>query len=158
LLDIQGQKVSPGATFTLLMSPDRYFNPGTEWEGEIVPLSKKDVLIVPTAALLRHGDAVYLPVKVSTGLTTQGLTQIIGGAEEKRPILVLDDSQLGSVPRHAQQIDEAALRKRANEQRESQGEEPMPDDPQPRGVDGKKGKHADYLDDDRYGEDPYGEL
>jgi hypothetical protein len=158
LLDIQGQKVSPGATFTLLMSPDRYFNPGTEWEGEIVPLSKKDVLIVPTAALLRHGDSVYLPVKVSTGLTTQGLTQIIGGAEEKRPVLVLDDSQLGSVPRHAQEIDEAALRKRANEQREAQGEEPMPDDPQPRGVERKKGKHADYLDDERYGEDPYGEL
>jgi len=31
------------------MSPDRYFDPGTEWEGQIIPLSKKDVLYVPTA-------------------------------------------------------------------------------------------------------------
>ncbi|PIR15533.1 MAG: hypothetical protein COV48_13860, partial [Elusimicrobia bacterium CG11_big_fil_rev_8_21_14_0_20_64_6] len=60
LLDIQGQKVTPGATFTLIMSPDRYFDPGTEWEGQIIPLSKKDALYVPTDALIREGGNVYL--------------------------------------------------------------------------------------------------
>ncbi|MDO8756994.1 MAG: efflux RND transporter periplasmic adaptor subunit, partial [Elusimicrobiota bacterium] len=87
ILDIQGQKVTPGATFTLTMSPDRYFNPGTEWEGEIVPMSKKDVLYVPTAALIRHEGNVYLPVRVSTGITTEGMTQITAGIEERRELL-----------------------------------------------------------------------
>jgi hypothetical protein len=65
LLDIQGEKVSPGATFTLLMSPDRYFDPGTEWEGEIVPLSKKDVLFVPTDA--RPGGRRHLVLVTTRG-------------------------------------------------------------------------------------------
>ena len=159
LLDIQGEKVSPGAAFTLIMTPDRYFEPGTEWEGEIVPLEKKGVLFVPTGALLRHGDSVYLPVKVSTGLTTQGLTQVTAGVEEKREYLVPDESLLPQIPRHKQEVDLEALRRRAREQQAAQGVEPMPEDDSRSAPSApkKSGKHAEVMDDSDYGEDPYAE-
>ena len=152
ILDIQGEKVAPGATFTLIMSPDRYFDPGTEWEGEIIPLSKKDVLFVPTDSLIRHGENVYLPVRVSTGITTLGLTQISAGTEEKRDILVLDDAQLHGSERHKQEADLEALRRRA---RGLAGDEPGADaGPAPVK---KSGKHATVIDSTDYGEDPYAE-
>lgn len=157
ILDIQGEKVTPGATFTLVMSPDRYFNPGTEWEGEIVPLSKKDVLFVPTDALIREGGVTYLPIRVSTGITTQGLTQITAGVEEKRDILVLDDAQLHGAARHKQEADLESLRRRARAQQGIEEPEaptlgPVP----PNGK--KKSKHATVIEDDTdYGEDPYAE-
>ncbi|MEQ1920231.1 MAG: efflux RND transporter periplasmic adaptor subunit [Elusimicrobiota bacterium] len=153
LLDIQGEKVTPGATFTLIMSPDRYFDPGTEWEGEIVPQSKKDVLYVPTGALVREGDAVYLTVRVSTGITTQGLTEITSGVEVNREVLVLDDSQLHGTERHKQEADVESLRRRARAQ---QGEEPSSQDAGPAPVK-KAGKHAAVIDSTDYGEDPYAE-
>ena len=152
LLDIQGEKVTPGATFTLIMSPDRYFDPGTEWEGQIVPQSKKDVLYVPTGSLIREGDTVYLPVRISTGITTQGLTEITSGVEINRDVLVLDDAQLQGAQRHKQEADLEALRRRARAQT---GEEPGPDlGPAPVK---KPGKHAAVLDSTDYGEDPYAE-
>ncbi|MBI2384431.1 MAG: efflux RND transporter periplasmic adaptor subunit [Elusimicrobia bacterium] len=157
ILDIQGEKVTPGATFTLVMSPDRYFNPGTAWEGEIVPLSKKDVLFVPTDALIREGGVTYLPVRVSTGITTQGLTQITAGVEEKRDVLVLDDAQLHGAARHKQEADLEALKRRARAQ---QGvEEPEAPALGPAAPNGKKkSKHATVIEDDTdYGEDPYAE-
>lgn len=160
VLDIQGDKVSPGASFVLTMSPDRYFDPGTEWEGEIVPLSKKDVLIVPTGALVHGPDgATYLPVRVSTGITTAGLTELSGGIEEKRDILVLDDEVLkkAGAERHKQEVDLDAIRRRLREQTgdplepeaalEDLGKKPTK----------KVGKHAQVLDDTDYGEDPYAE-
>ncbi len=153
LLDIQGEKVTPGATFTLIMSPDRYFDPGTEWEGEIVPQSKKDVLYVPTGSLVREGDTVYLPVRVSTGITTQGLTEITSGVDVNRDVLVLDDSQLHGTERHKQEADIEALRRRARAQ---QGEEPSAQDSGPAPVK-KTGKHAAVIDSTDYGEDPYAE-
>ncbi len=153
ILDIQGEKVTPGATFTLTMSPDRYFDPGTEWEGAIVPLSLKDVLYVPTDALVREGGEVYLPVRVSTGITTQGLTQITGGAEDKREVLVLDDAQLHGAERHKQEIDAELMKRRARAQ---SGEEAGPElGPAPVK---KAGKHATVIEDSTdYGEDPYAE-
>ena len=155
ILDIQGEKVSPGATFTLIMSPERYFEPGTEWEGEIIPLAKKDVLYVPTGALVREGGATYLPVRVSTGITTEGLTQITAGVEDKRDILVLDDEQLRGAQRHRQEADLEALRRRARAQRGE--EEPSGPAIGPAPV-RKKGKHATVIEDTTdYGEDPYGE-
>lgn len=155
ILDVQGEKVTPGATFTLVMSPDRYFNPGTEWEGEIVPLSKKDVLYVPTGALVSEGGVTYLPVRVSTGITTQGLTQITAGIEEKRDVLVLDDAQLHGAERHKQQADLEALRRRARAQEGV--EEPEAPTLGPAPVK-KKSKHATVIEDDTdYGEDPYAE-
>lgn len=159
ILDIQGEKVTPGATFTLTMSPDRYFDPGTEWEGEIVPLSLKDVLYVPTDALVREGGEVYLPVRVSTGITTQGLTQISSGAEDKREILVLDDAQLHGAERHKQEVDAEALRRRARAQNNSGGigEDSSAPELGPAPVK-KAGKHATVIEDSTdYGEDPYAE-
>lgn len=159
ILDIQGEKVEPGATFTLLMSPLRYFNPGTAWEGEIIPQAKKDVLSVPTAALIRDETGVYLPVKVSTGLTTLGLTQITSGVEDKRDILVLDDAQLKGAPRHKQEADISALRRMAREQAGEPPEIPEPGAaPGPESGPKKKRKHAVVIEDATdYGEDPYAE-
>jgi multidrug efflux pump subunit AcrA (membrane-fusion protein) len=150
ILDIQGEKVTPSATFTLIMSPDRYFNPGTQWEGQIIPLSKKDVLYVPTEALIRDGGNVYLPVRVSTGITTVGLTQISAGTEERRDILVLDDAQLRGALRHKQEAPPAAL------PRVERVEVPStkPDAPAPPK---KPAKHATVIDSTDYGEDPYAE-
>ncbi|UPT74355.1 MAG: efflux RND transporter periplasmic adaptor subunit [Elusimicrobiota bacterium] len=158
ILDIQGEKVEPGGTFTLLMSPLRYFDPGTEWEGEIVPLSKKDVLYVPTSALVRGPEGgVYLPVRVSTGITTEGLTQITAGAEQHKEILVLDDAQLRGAARHKQEADAAALRRMARRQAgEADFTEPELGPVPESGK--KKGKHAVVIEDDTdYGEDPYAE-
>lgn len=158
ILDIQGEKVSPGATFTLVMSPDRYFNPGTEWEGEIVPLSKKDVLFVPTDALIREGGVTYLPIRVSTGITTQGLTQITAGVEEKRDILVLDDAQLHGAARHKQEADLEALRRRARAQQGIEEPEAPTLGPAPANGKRKKSRHATVIEDTTdYGEDPYAE-
>jgi hypothetical protein len=70
--DVQGLKVQPGGTFTmdLVMSPQHFFPPGTQWAGLVVPAKKSNVLMVPTSALIRFGGDVYLPVRVSTGITT----------------------------------------------------------------------------------------
>jgi hypothetical protein len=107
ILDIQGEKAQPGGTFTMdsVMRPGRFFPPGTDWEGLIVPLKKDNVLIAPTDALIRLGDAVYLPVKVSTGLTTPEWTELTAGVEEKRPILDLSDAQLRQAQRHKMDAD-----------------------------------------------------
>lgn len=134
ILDVQGQKVDPGGSFTLDLSPTRYFDPGTAWEGEIVAAERKDVLTVPTSALIRHGDSVYLPVLVSTGVTTATLTQITSGIEERHGILIIDDAQLKGEERHKQTVDRDALEKR----REALAP-PAP------------------ADDKDYGDDPYGE-
>ncbi len=155
LLDIQGEQVNPGATFTILMTPDRFLNPGTEWEGHIVAQSKKDVIYVPTGALIRSGDSVYLPVRVSTGITTQGLTEIAAGVEERREVLVLDDAQLLGAERHKQEAAAAAGAPPANAQqirqvKETAAPELGPAPPK------KPGKHATVIDAPP-DEDPYGE-
>jgi macrolide-specific efflux system membrane fusion protein len=155
VLDIQGEKVDPGGTFTLYMGPDRYFDPGTEWAGEIIPSKKKDVLTVPTAALLRFGGAVYLPVRVSTGATTADLTQITSGVESKHEILILDDSQLHGVERHKQSVDRAALERLREE---LQGTAPADGSAAPPADASPAARQPDTIDDGNYGgEDPYGD-
>ena len=146
VLDVQGQKVDPGGTFTLELTPERYFDPGTEWEGVVSAEQKKNVLYVPTAALLSYKGAAYLPVRVSTGITTADFTQIIGGADEKRPVLVVDDAGLKGAERHKQVPDRAALERRAAE---LSGRAPDPDDEEsPRGR-REQPESGDYT------EDPY---
>ena len=76
---------------------------------------------------------MYLPVRVSTGATTQGMTEITSGVEEKRGALVLDDARLFGAERH--QPDAA------------RNIEPAPSET----------KHATIIDDTDYGEDPYAE-
>lgn len=112
VIDIQGEKVEPGGSFTVELGPGHYLDPGTEWEGRIVPLTKRNVLVVPTGSLIRYQGAVYLPVRVSTGITTPDLTEITAGVESKRQILVIDDSRLKNAFRYKQEIDYDAINKR----------------------------------------------
>lgn len=116
VLDIQGEKVEPGGTFTMDLSPDRYLDPGTAWEGVIIPKAKRNVLMVPTEAVTMWKGQAYVTVRVSTGITTSDFTEITAGLQEKRPVLILDDSKLGEMDRHKQDIDMPALHQRQAEQ------------------------------------------
>lgn len=147
VLDVQGQKVDPGGTFTLELSPERYFDPGTEWEGVVSAESKKGVRYVPTSALISHGGATYLPVRVSTGITTQEYTQIIGGVDDGRPILVLDAAALKGAQPHKQEPDRAAIERRARELAGQKTQDDVYDD-EPR-------RRRREPEDGDYGEDPY---
>lgn len=153
LLDARGEKGEPGATFTLDLPPSRSLDVGAQWEGEIIPLRKTDVLLVPTAALIVHDGVPYLPVRVSTGVTTADFTQITAGADARSRILVLDDASLRGAARHAPSVDRQALELRRREQEGADrgrpgapAEEAAPVERQPAAVDDKD-----------YGEDPYGE-
>jgi len=100
VLDVQGNKVDPGGSFTLSLSPSRYFDPGTDWEGLVIPMVKKGILMVPTDAVIEYGGSSYLAVKISTGLTTHELTEVTAGVREKQDILVLEDKALKEAMRH----------------------------------------------------------
>jgi multidrug efflux pump subunit AcrA (membrane-fusion protein) len=123
--DVQGLKVQPGGSFNLdlVMGPEHFFPPGTEWAGIVVPSRKANALTVPTDALIRFGDHVYLPVKVSTGITTPELTEITAGVEEKRPILMLADPALREAARHKLEAD-LSLPPTSAEERASPAAEP----------------------------------
>ena len=154
ILDVQGEKVDPGATFSMYMTPDRYFDPGTEWEGEIIPLQKVGVLMVPTSALIVQDGVTYLPVRVSTGVTSWDFTQVTAGVDEKHEILILDDSSLKGAARHAPSIDREAMQLRRREQDGSAAPVPgaSPEDNAPR-----ERQPATMDDKDYGGEDPYGD-
>ncbi|HEX4046364.1 MAG TPA: hypothetical protein VH309_00940, partial [Elusimicrobiota bacterium] len=156
ILDVQGEHAEPGGTFTLDMTPDRYFDPGTDWEGEIIPLKKTDVLMVPTASLIEHDGAAYLPIRVSTGVTGTDFTQITAGIEERHEILILDDSQLRGEARHARTFDREALEERRREDDGSASPAApaadAPGDAQP-----AERQPATIDDKDYGGEDPYGD-
>ncbi len=149
LLDVESADAAPGGAFTLMLSPNRYLDPGTKWEGRIIPLVKKGVLSVPTAALIGDAGGVYLPVRVSTGITTMGMTEISAGVEEKRDILILDDAQLLGAHRYQQ---EAGLQARPRRALKAQGESATAP-----GLDIKPVKHATVIEGADYSEDPYAE-
>ena len=165
------EKEAPGATISLNMTPGLTLPPGTQWEGEIIPLRKTAVLAVPTAALIVRDGIPYLPVRVSTGLTTAQLTQITAGVEEGREFLILDDDSLHGATRHAPAVDRAALELRRREQdAAAPSDRPaVPDHPAAQAApaaepaDGDDDKtpterQPSALDDKNYGgEDPYGE-
>jgi membrane fusion protein, macrolide-specific efflux system len=155
LLDVQGEKVEPGASFSLDLTADRYLDPGTQWEGEIIPLRKNNVLLVPTSALIIDHGVSYLPVRVSTGVTTPELTEITAGTEEKREILLLNDAELLGTERHKQSVDSAAFEQRRREQRAQE------DDAAPAAKTEEQApaeKQPEKMDDKSYGgEDPYGQ-
>ena len=146
VLDLQGSKFNPGGTFTMDMPSSRYLNPGTEWEGIIVPTTKKGVLVVPTGALIQYGGEVYLPVRVSTGITTDALTEISAGTEDKREILVLDDARLKGGLRYRETLDKDAVEKRIREEYLKEHPAPKTETITPLPEPGKD-----------YGEDPYSE-
>jgi hypothetical protein len=95
ILDVQGEKVDPGGMFTVLLDSKHYLEPGTEWKGYIIAKVKKDALYVPTAALIEHKGELFLPVRISTGITTYDVTEITAGTSEKQKILLLNPERLG---------------------------------------------------------------
>lgn len=98
--DIQGQRVIPGGTFTVLLTPEAWLNANAEWEGVIEAEVKKDVLSVPTKSLLVLDGEAYLPIRVSTGVTTYDETEIVAGVPEGARILLLEPGQNGGIVRH----------------------------------------------------------
>ncbi|MCX5797697.1 MAG: hypothetical protein NTY77_19580 [Elusimicrobia bacterium] len=152
--DVQGLKVQPGGNFTLdtVMGPEHFFPPGTQWAGVVVPAKKPNVLIVPTHALIRFGDDVYLPVKVSTGTTTPDWTELSAGAEEKRAFLDLSDAQLREAQRHKMEVD-LSLPPQAPQAGEA--EAPSAEEPR-KSRRGEKGGEVREPD-SNLGEDPYSE-
>lgn len=112
ILDVQGERVSPGASFVLTLSPERYFLPGTLWEGEIPITLIKNVLLTPTDSLIFNDGSAYLPVRVSTGITTRSITEIFTPVSYGTRILTLDDEQLHGIERHRQELDLPAIEKR----------------------------------------------
>lgn len=147
VLDVQGERVSPGGTFWIEGTPDRYLPPDTQWEGQIVPVVKHDVLIAPTAALLEYKGQTYLPVRISTGITTTTETEITAGTDSGRDILLLDDASLKDSAKHAVRAEADDVIRAQTEPRveaEKEGAPPkvVPALPDPDAV---------------YGEDPYGQ-
>ncbi|HVE12904.1 MAG TPA: hypothetical protein VNI01_05885, partial [Elusimicrobiota bacterium] len=99
VLDVQGNKVDPAGTFTVLLDPKHYLDPGTPWEGRIVAVAKKNSLSVPTSSLLLYNGEVYLPVRVSTGITTYDYTEILAGTVEKQRFLMLEPGKAAPLQR-----------------------------------------------------------
>ncbi len=100
IFDKQGTKINSGGTFTVLLNRRHYLDPGTEWEGHVVVDVKKDVLRIPTEALIRHGNEVFAVIRISTGITTYDITEIRGGASENQRYLMLDNARRGPIRPH----------------------------------------------------------
>ncbi len=126
VLDVQATHVAPGGSFAVDLTPKTYLDPGTEWEGRIIPLTRKDVLMVPTSALIDHDGSTYLAVRVTTGVTTDDVTELTSGVDDKRPVLLLDASKLGDATRHKHLPDQGALDQRLREQATRKPEAPAP--------------------------------
>ncbi len=93
--DVQGDRIVPGGTFTVLLTPEAWLAAGSEWEGVIEAEVKKDVLSVPTKALLVKDGVAYLPIRVSTGVSTYDETEVVAGVPAGAPVLVLDPADSG---------------------------------------------------------------
>ncbi|HVA65990.1 MAG TPA: hypothetical protein VNK24_03585 [Elusimicrobiota bacterium] len=100
-LDHPGEPENSSSRFAMDMAPGQYFPPGTAWEGVIIPVDHPNALLVPTAAVVEFGGELFLPMPVSTGITTAAWTEISAGAGEGEDYLMLKDSQLGKAQRHA---------------------------------------------------------
>ncbi|MBI3298967.1 MAG: HlyD family secretion protein [Elusimicrobia bacterium] len=88
--DVQGQRIIPGGTFTVLLTPEAWLDANTEWEGVIEAEVKKDVLSVPTQAILVLDGEAFLPIRVSTGVSTYDETEIVAGIGEGVRFLTVD--------------------------------------------------------------------
>ena len=93
VLDIQGRKVESAGTFTMRMTRRIYLDPGTKWEGVIKTQAKRDILRVPTEALIIVDDQTFLPIRVSTGITTDDYTEITAGAAQNETFLYLEKAK-----------------------------------------------------------------
>ena len=100
-LDVPGSQAPSGGSMAADMPPSRSLPPGTKWEGLIIPLTRRQVLKVPTAALIDYQGASYLPIRVSTGITTETETELTGAVPEGLRVLILDEARLKRAKRHA---------------------------------------------------------
>jgi len=93
VLDVQGRKTQSAGTFSILLNSKNYLNPGVRWEGVIKGRAKKNVLRVPTEALIIHDNKAYLPIRVSTGVTTHKYTEIRGGIQSRNTFLLIEKAR-----------------------------------------------------------------
>lgn len=149
-----------GASFEVELSPRDFLPPGTEWSGEIIAQIDRNVIAVPSAALIRQDGFYYLPVRVSAGTTADGVTELTSGVEEGRPILILDDAELKGAERSpaaaAASAGEAAAivdEKPADDAAPAPAPAPQPAPPAPKPAPAPGPAPAKTQD---FGDDPYG--
>lgn len=82
-----------GASFEWELPPNSALSPGTDWAGEIVIVVDRDVLVAPDASLILDSGFLYLPMRVGIGDAIDGVTEILSGAEDGRPILILNEAE-----------------------------------------------------------------
>ncbi len=99
-LDRPGEPQDSAGSFSMAMTPERFLPPGTAWDGVIIPVDHPHALLVPTVSLLDFGGQVFLPVQISTGITTADWTEIAAGARNDEAYLLLNNAQLGKALRH----------------------------------------------------------
>lgn len=150
VLDIQGERANSGGSFTLTLPATRRYESGASWEGIALRWAKKDVLVVPTGAIIEYGGASYVPVKVTTGITTRELTQVYTGLSEKQDILVLEDADLKEATRHVWHDGEGIPLPQPEKKVEKAEKERSKPEPEP----GHKIKSLPDPD-ATYGDDPY---
>ncbi|MDE1977428.1 MAG: efflux RND transporter periplasmic adaptor subunit, partial [Elusimicrobia bacterium] len=99
-LDHPGRPQDSAGTFAMDMTPGQYLPPGTAWEGFIIPVDHPNALLVPTAAVVEFDGETFIPLRISTGITTSDWTEIAAGAVDHQDYLLLKSSQLGKAVRH----------------------------------------------------------
>lgn len=82
-----------GGTFVLELEPGTELRHGDEWDGEVVVKRLTDALLVPSAALIRRGGDVYLPVRVTPAETVGTTTRLASGVSEGQAYLSLDEER-----------------------------------------------------------------
>ena len=87
---VEGSKLGSAARMKYVAPPQ---------EGVVHTDIEQKVVIVPTAALIVHDGHTYLPVAVSTGIAAGQTTELIGGVDEYKRFLTLDDSKLDAATR-----------------------------------------------------------
>jgi hypothetical protein len=97
-VDASGSRPT-GASFEFELPPRSDLPPGTDWAGEIVIVVDHDVLVAPDASLIRDSGFFYIPMRVAVGDAIDGVTEILSGANENRPILILNDEELNGAER-----------------------------------------------------------
>jgi hypothetical protein len=155
-LDPRGERGPKGGHIRIELSQKFYLAPGTAWEGALTPEVKKLATQVPTRALIRHGDAMYLAVQVSTGITTDEFTEVVDGVSDGRKILILPGGKLGQAQRYENKPDPEATSKfvASEEEKKKAAQPPAPKKKEPKPAKSED-KPADR--DPSWGADPYEE-
>lgn len=81
---------STDSDFSVDCDAAKTWPPGTRWQGELIVAARRGVLVAPASAIMRAGSDAFLPMKVKLGEPTGDDVEILDGASEGRPILVLN--------------------------------------------------------------------